>query len=99
MFDFTGTRFDFTVCSDLREIVAIQFCRAGTTEGVDLSGAAFTCRATERMTGDVLSLPVEHGAETGFLYLTVPELRADEYSMNSTQQIPKETCSGCCTER
>ena len=79
MFDFTGTRFDFTVCSDLREIVAIQFCRAGTTEGVDLSGAAFTCRATERMTGDVLSLPVEHGAETGFLYLTVPELRADEY--------------------
>ena len=79
MFDFTGTRFDFTVCSDLREIVAIQFCRAGTTEGVDLSGAAFTCRATERMTGDVLSLPVEHGSEKGALYLTVPELRADEF--------------------
>lgn len=79
MFDFTGTRFDFTVCSGLREIVAIQFCRAGTTEGVDLSGAAFTCRATERMTGTVLSLLVEHGAETGTLYLTVPKLRADEY--------------------
>lgn len=79
MFDFTGTRFDFTVCSGLRETVAIRFCRAGTTEGIDLSGAAFICRATERMTGIVLSLPVEHGAETGILYLTVPELRADEY--------------------
>ncbi len=79
MLDFTGTRFDFTVCSGLRETVAIRFFRAGTTEGVDLSGAAFMGRATERMTGTVVDLPVEHGAEKGALYLTVPELRADEF--------------------
>lgn len=79
MLDFTGTRFDFTVCSGLRETVAIRFFRAGTTEGVDLSGAAFMGRATERMTGTVVDLPVEHGSEKGALYLTVPELRADEF--------------------
>lgn len=79
MLDFTGTRFDFTVCSGLRETVAIRFFRAGSTEGVDLSGAAFMGRATERMTGTVVDLPVEHGSEKGALYLTVPELRADEF--------------------
>lgn len=79
MLDFTGTRFDFTVCSGLRETVAIRFFRAGSTEGGDLSGAAFMGRATERMTGTVVDLPVEHGSEKGALYLTVPELRADEF--------------------
>lgn len=80
MFDFTGTKFDFSVTEGLAERMVLRFGKSGTAEKLDLSGATWQFRARNAGSGDeVDGLSVEHGAETGELVLMIPGLTAGEY--------------------
>lgn len=80
MFDFTGTRFDFTVAEGMPDRVTLRFSESRTAEMVNLTGSTWQFRAVNAgSAASVAGLSVEHGAGTGELVLLIPVLTAGEY--------------------
>lgn len=79
MFDSTGTRFDFSVCADIRDAAVLRFSQH-TGDAIDINGMTFSFLATPKNGVSSQSLPLEYGVSPGELLLTIPALTAGEYS-------------------
>lgn len=74
----TGTKFNFSVAAGVAEVIRLRVGKAGQLDELNISGAAFRFYC-ETETG-LVSVPVEHGASVGELYLSMPKFEAGEYS-------------------
>lgn len=73
----TGTRFNFSVAAGLAEVMRLEVGKAGSLDGLSVSGAVF--RFAYEVEGVVHNVPVEHGEVAGALVLRVPALEAGVY--------------------
>lgn len=74
----TGTRFNFSIAAGLREVVKLRVGRAGALSGLSVANAAFSFWLIDTE-GVTTTCPVEHGAEAGVLYLTLPVVASGTY--------------------
>ena len=74
----TGTRFNFSIAAGLREVVKLRVGRAGALSGLNVANAAFSFWLIDKE-GVTTECPVEHGEETGVLYLTLPVVASGTY--------------------